>query len=56
MTTSPHRTRVPSRRPAINQDVIAGNMTLSASIGFDETGMPAGAALDLIAEYETQNG
>jgi ribonucleoside-diphosphate reductase alpha chain len=115
MTASPHRSRLPSRRPAITQDLIVCNITLSASVGFDETGRPAevflsgakdgsglsaileddsvvisialqhgipasalaksvaripetvegpalkaaspiGAALDLIAEYETQNG
>jgi hypothetical protein len=36
MTASPHRTRLPSRRPAITQDIIVGNITLSASVGFDE--------------------
>jgi ribonucleoside-diphosphate reductase alpha chain len=115
MTASPHRARLPIRRPAITQDIIVGNITLSATLGFDEAGRPAevflsgakdgsglsaileddsvvisialqhgipasalaksvaripetvegpalkaaspiGAALDLIAEYETQNG
>jgi hypothetical protein len=28
----------PNRRPAMTEGVIVGNMTLSASIGFDETG------------------
>jgi hypothetical protein len=41
MTVSPHRTRLPSRRPAITQDITVGNITLSATIGFDETGRPA---------------
>jgi ribonucleoside-diphosphate reductase alpha chain len=41
MIASPHRTRLPSRRPAITQEIIVGNMMLSASIGFDETGCPA---------------
>jgi hypothetical protein len=41
MTASPHRTRLPSRRPAITQDILVGNITLSASVGFDETGQPA---------------
>jgi hypothetical protein len=41
MTASPHRTRLPSRRPAITQDIVVGNITLSATIGFDETGRPA---------------
>src|SRR5690242_13502609 len=38
MTASPHRTRPPSRRPAVTQDIIVSNITLSATIGFDETG------------------
>jgi hypothetical protein len=41
MTASPHRARLPTRRPAITQDMIVGNTILSASIGFDETGQPA---------------
>ena len=41
MTASPRRTRLPSRRPAITQDIIVGNMILSASVGFDETARPA---------------
>jgi hypothetical protein len=36
MTAS--RTQLPSRRPAITQDIIVGNITLSASVGFDEAG------------------
>jgi ribonucleoside-diphosphate reductase alpha chain len=41
MTASPHRARLPTRRPAITEDIIVGNTILSASIGFDETGRPA---------------
>ena len=41
MTASSHRARLPSRRPAITQNIIGGNITLSASVGFDETGRPA---------------
>jgi hypothetical protein len=39
--TAPHRARLPSRRPVVTKDVIVGNITLSASVGFDETGRPA---------------
>jgi hypothetical protein len=62
MTVSPHRTRLPSRRPAITQNIIVGNTTLSASIGFDETGQPAeifltgakdGSGLSAILEDES---
>jgi hypothetical protein len=41
MTASPHRARLPIRRPAITQDIIVGNITLSATLGFDEAGRPA---------------
>jgi hypothetical protein len=41
MTASPHRARLPNRRPAITQDIIVNNITLSATLGFDEAGRPA---------------
>ena len=38
---APHRRRLPNRRNAITETLIIGNMTLTASIGLDETGRPA---------------
>jgi hypothetical protein len=37
----PYRLRLRNRRNAITETIIIGNMTLTASIGFDETGQPA---------------
>lgn len=37
----PYRRRLRNRRNAITETIIIGNMTLTASIGFDETGQPA---------------
>ena len=35
------RRRLPNRRKAISETIVIGNMTLTATIGFDETGRPA---------------
>jgi hypothetical protein len=39
--TAPARHRLPNRRKAVTQEVIAGAMTVTASIGFAEDGRPA---------------
>jgi ribonucleoside-diphosphate reductase alpha chain len=36
-----YRRRLPNRRKAITETIVIGNMTLTATIGFDETGRPA---------------
>ena len=41
LRSPPHRRRLPNRRRAETQDIAVGNMTLTASIGLDETGQPA---------------
>jgi hypothetical protein len=38
---APHRRRLPNRRNAVTETIVIGNVTLTASIGFDETGRPA---------------
>jgi hypothetical protein len=48
--TAPHRARLPNRRPAITQDIVVSNTTLSASIGFDETGRSAEIFFKLAAQ------
>jgi hypothetical protein len=35
-----YRRRLPNRRKAITETIVIGNMTLTATIGFDETGRP----------------
>jgi ribonucleoside-diphosphate reductase alpha chain len=36
-----YRRRLPNRRKVITETIVIGNMTLTATIGFDETGRPA---------------
>jgi hypothetical protein len=36
-----YRLRLPNRRKAIIETIVISNMTLTATIGFDETGRPA---------------
>ena len=37
---APHRRRLSNRRNAVTEAIVIGNMTLTATIGFDETGRP----------------
>jgi hypothetical protein len=39
--TRPERHRLPNRRPAETQELALGGQTLTATVGFDETGRPA---------------
>jgi hypothetical protein len=41
LRTPPFRRRLPNQREAETHDLMVGNATLSATIGFDETGQPA---------------
>jgi hypothetical protein len=52
-----YRRRLPNRRKAITETIVIGNMTLTATIGFDERGAPkeiflsggkTGSATDLL--------
>jgi len=39
--TSPQRHRLPNRRLSVTQDIVIGNLTLTATVGFDHAGRPA---------------
>ena len=41
MTTSPVRSRLPNRRRAETQEIVVGNLTLTATVGFAVDGRPA---------------
>ena len=41
LQSPPYRRRLPNRRPAVTRDLAIGNMLLTVTIGFDETGQPA---------------
>lgn len=40
LISPPHRHRLPNRRSSVTQDIVVGNMSLTASVGFDSEGRP----------------